>query len=75
MTRISIRFNIDELKILKKVKEIMGIKDNWGADSQAIKGALDFYLANYEKPVRDFKYRYSNEEKKIIKKAIKSGVL
>ena len=44
MTRISIRFNIEELKILKKVKEIMGIKDNWGADSQAIKRALEFYL-------------------------------
>jgi len=41
--RIAFRMNEKEEKILERVKELMGIKDSFGADSKAIRSALKLY--------------------------------
>lgn len=71
--RLSIRLNKEEKEKLEKVKKVLGIEDNWGGNSEAIKSCIKLFLEINQKPIHDFMWRYGTKEKKIIKKAIKRG--
>jgi len=73
--RISIRFNKKELLLLENCKKTMGISDEYGADSRAIKRALTFFLDSWRRPIKDFQVRYGKAEQNIIKEALTGGVI
>jgi len=63
---ITFRQNEKEIELFKQAERILGTNKIGGDKSQTIKRCIEFTVTNHDKPVRDFKYRYGEEEKRRI---------